>query len=90
VTIHLRFEPQSVSLEVKDDGKGFTQETCAGPQDGHFGLLGIRERAERLGGQAFITSAPGSGTTIRVEIPNQSSNGSSSSQLSEEVHEETT
>jgi signal transduction histidine kinase len=90
VTIHLRFEPQSVSLEVKDDGKGFTPDACAGPQDGHFGLLGIRERAERLGGQAFITSAPGSGSTIRVEIPNQNSNGSPASQLSEEVHEETT
>jgi signal transduction histidine kinase len=90
VAIQLRFEPHSVSLEVKDDGKGFAPETCAGPQDGHFGLLGIRERAERLGGQTFITSKPGSGTTIRAEIPNQRPNGAPSLQVSPEVHEETT
>jgi signal transduction histidine kinase len=90
VTIHLRYGAHSVTLEVKDDGKGFTPAACAGPQDGHFGLLGIRERAERLGGQASITSAPGSGTTICVEIPNQSSNDAPSLQSSaEEVHEET-
>jgi signal transduction histidine kinase len=90
VAIHLGYGPQSVSLEVKDNGRGFAPETCAGPQDGHFGLLGIRERAERLGGQAHITSAPGSGTTIRVEIPNQKSKGVPSLQPAAEVHEETT
>jgi signal transduction histidine kinase len=41
----------------------------AGPKDGHFGLLGITERTERLGGQVQITSAPGSGVSIKVEIP---------------------
>jgi signal transduction histidine kinase len=62
-------------LQVKDDGKGFAPETCAGPKDGHFGLLGIRERTERLGGQVWIVSAPGQGASVRVEISTDSPNG---------------
>ncbi len=69
MNLNLNFEPQKVVLQIKDDGKGFTPETCLGPKDGHFGLLGIRERVERMGGQVNITSAPNAGTTIRAEIP---------------------
>jgi len=69
VKLELEFAPQKVVLQVRDDGKGFSPETCVGPNEGHFGLLGIRERAERMGGSASITSAPGAGTCIRVEIP---------------------
>jgi signal transduction histidine kinase len=90
VAIQLRFEPAAVILEIKDNGRGFNPEACVGPQDGHFGLLGIRERAERLGGTASISSAPGSGTTVRVEIPNRNSNGSPSVPQTVQVHEETT
>jgi signal transduction histidine kinase len=69
VRIELAFNVQNVTLEVKDDGRGFNPENCVGPNDGHFGLLGISERAKRLGGQISITSAPDNGTTIRVEFP---------------------
>ncbi len=75
VKIELHFTPQQVILQIHDDGKGFDPETCTGPKDGHFGLLGIKERTERMGGQVQITSAPHSGTTIRVEIPAQPQNG---------------
>jgi signal transduction histidine kinase len=67
--IELVFGPQKVGLQITDNGKGFIPETRAGPKDGHFGLLGITERTERLGGQVQITSAPGSGVSIKVEIP---------------------
>ena len=87
VIVELQFSPQKVVLQIKDDGKGFIPETCAGPNEGHFGLLGIRERAERMGGQASITSAPGTGTCIRVEVPiNQ--NNSQPCQADMEKHEE--
>lgn len=69
ITIHLEFGPETIALEIKDDGTGFTPENCAGPNDGHFGLLGMAERTKRLGGQISITSAPGAGTTIRAELP---------------------
>jgi signal transduction histidine kinase len=53
----------TVRLEVCDDGRGATVAA-----DG-FGLIGLRERAERLGGTVDIESAPGGGTTLRVELP---------------------
>ena len=71
--IELGYHPQKVVLQITDNGKGFAPETCAGPKDGHFGLLGINERTERLGGQVRVTSSPDSGVTIKVEIPAQSS-----------------
>ena len=86
--IELEFTPQTVVLQIGDDGKGFNPEACAGPKDGHFGLLGIRERTERLGGTILITSSPGAGTCVRVEIPAHSSNGDPASEASDEDHEE--
>jgi signal transduction histidine kinase len=69
VHIRMEFAPGNIVLEIKDDGNGFTPENCAGPNEGHFGLLGMAERAKRLGGHVSITSAPGMGTVIRVELP---------------------
>ena len=53
----------TVRLEVCDDGRGM-----AVSGDG-FGLVGLRERAERLGGSVDVESAPGHGTTLRVAVP---------------------
>jgi signal transduction histidine kinase len=50
-------------LTVRDDGRG------AAALDGGFGLMGVRERAQGLGGRVAVESAPGSGTTLRVEVP---------------------
>ncbi len=68
-SIELEFDTDNVVLHIKDDGKGFVPENCVGPSDGHFGLLGMTERAKRLGGQVIISSVPGAGTTVRIEIP---------------------
>ena len=54
---------------VADDGRGFEMGTQAGPRQGHFGLAGMRERAERLGGTLEIDSAIGQGTTVRASVP---------------------
>ncbi len=53
----------TVRLQVCDDGRG-----TAAPGDG-FGLLGLRERAARLGGSVDVDSSPGRGTTLRVAVP---------------------
>lgn len=68
VNIQLEFEPRLVVLRIHDNGRGFVPEEAAGPDEGHFGLLGMSERVKRLGGQFSLISAPGAGTTIRVEI----------------------
>jgi signal transduction histidine kinase len=75
-------------LQITDDGKGFDPEACEGPNEGHFGLLGIRERAERMGGNAQINSSPGNGTCIRVEIPINQNNGQQFEQVVEKNEKE--
>ncbi len=67
--IELQYLPGATVLQIQDNGRGFAPEACAGPKDGHFGLLGIRERTERLGGSVAITSSPGNGACLRIEIP---------------------
>jgi signal transduction histidine kinase len=67
--IELEFDAQHVILQVKDDGKGFAPDDCVGPREGHFGLLGMAERAKRLGGEVVLSSALGAGATVRVVIP---------------------
>jgi signal transduction histidine kinase len=69
VIIALGFEPQRVTMQVQDNGIGFDLKTCAGPSNGHFGLLGMSERAKRIGGRFVPVSAPGRGTAVRVEVP---------------------
>jgi PAS domain S-box-containing protein len=56
-----------VSLEVSDDGKGIPPEAISDPRS--LGLLGIRERARRLGGTATVTGAPSRGTVVSVRVP---------------------
>jgi len=69
VKIILQFDRQQVSLQIEDDGVGFDQAKVAGPNEGHFGLLGMSERTIRIGGKFVLLTKPGSGTLVRVEIP---------------------
>jgi signal transduction histidine kinase len=54
-------------LEIRDNGRGITREQIAGPQS--LGLLGIRERAELLGGAVNIEGRAGEGTALTVTLP---------------------
>jgi signal transduction histidine kinase len=54
-------------LEVSDDGDGFEPEREAEP--GHFGLRGLDSLARDAGGRVHVRSAPGAGTTVRLEVP---------------------
>jgi signal transduction histidine kinase len=56
----------SVRAVIEDDGKGFRLRDV---REGAFGLTGMRERAQLLGGRLDVESAPGSGTTIVAELP---------------------
>jgi ligand-binding sensor domain-containing protein/signal transduction histidine kinase len=67
IEVGLNFDTRKVQLTVRDDGRGFDpREQIA---DGHFGLLGMRERAEQIGGALSIDSAPERGTQIAVDVP---------------------
>jgi signal transduction histidine kinase len=65
VAVRLLQDGSSIVLEVRDDGVGFDSAAL----DAGFGVRGMRERAERLGGRFSINSGPISGTVVRVEAP---------------------
>jgi signal transduction histidine kinase len=68
VAISLRFADGQVVLEITDDGAGFDPAAAEGPEAGHFGLQGMRERARKIGGSLAITSAPGAGTRLTISL----------------------
>jgi len=82
VTISLSKEFGWVVLSVQDDGIGFDNQAAQSNATGgmvleegwlipagHFGLIGIQERVAQFGGKFHITSRPGEGTTLQVELP---------------------
>lgn len=68
VAVTLERAGRALRLTVRDDGKGFTPVAGGGP-GGHWGLVVMRERLERLGGTLTVSSAPGQGTTVVAEAP---------------------
>jgi signal transduction histidine kinase len=69
IEIQLDFEPDRVTLSVRDDGRGFDDQRLPPPSSGHFGLFGMRERADKLQGELTIKSTVGQGTEIRLIVP---------------------
>jgi len=71
VTLRVRFSETDVSLVIQDDGSGFAVPDQPGElaHAGHFGLLGMRERAILLGGQLRVSSEPGRGTRVEAHLP---------------------
>lgn len=70
VTINILHFPTFVRMVIHDDGKSFdVNRALSTTSSKGLGLLGIRERVGMVGGTFSIHSAPGSGTTVRAEIP---------------------
>lgn len=69
ISVHLEKDGRFLLLRVKDDGQGFEPSGTMSLEDGHFGILGMRERAERLGGELTLASHPGGGTQVEVKVP---------------------
>ncbi|UQU61594.1 GAF domain-containing sensor histidine kinase [Couchioplanes caeruleus] len=65
VTVAVHAGERSVVLEVTDDGRGFDP----GTPSRQYGLASMRERARAAGGRLRVRSAPGAGTTVRLEVP---------------------
>jgi len=74
-TVTLNYSDTDVVVTVTDDGAGFdmTTTTASAEANGHFGLVGMRERAEAVGGRLRVTSTPGNGTLIEATIPYEAS-----------------
>jgi ligand-binding sensor domain-containing protein/signal transduction histidine kinase len=69
IFVNLVFGGQRVQLTVRDDGRGFDSQADGSGAAGHFGLIGMRERAEQIGGTLSIQSTEGSGTEVIADVP---------------------
>lgn len=69
--ITIRYAADGVSVRVSDDGRGFTMPTHLSDLglSHHYGLLGMQERSQYVGGHATVESAPGQGTIVEVSLP---------------------
>jgi len=67
VELSADFEEEHCVLRIKDNGRGFDPAAVAS-SDGHYGLIGIRERVERIGGKFSVHSRIGAGTELVIEV----------------------
>jgi PAS domain S-box-containing protein len=67
VEVTVSTDDDGATVVVRDDGVGFPTDAPRNPRS--YGILGVRERAYLLGGEAHVTSAPGRGTSIEVRLP---------------------
>ena len=68
VEVSLECTTNELQLRIRDDGRGFNPHGPDGSKDGHFGLVGIRERAKSIAGNLSLKSHPGQGTEILVSV----------------------
>ena len=69
VRIELENSNETVQITIKDNGRGFNLDELDDPPPGYHGLNIIKERAEGLGGSLDITTSPGEGTEVIVNLP---------------------
>jgi signal transduction histidine kinase len=74
ILVDLDYQPSTMTLSVKDNGRGFPSNKATVP--GHFGLTVMEERARKLGGTLRVQSSPGAGTEIFVKVPVESGTAS--------------
>jgi signal transduction histidine kinase len=69
IVLDLRYHPNELTLTVCDNGIGFHATDTTLPAKGHFGLQGMRERADQIGGTLNVESSPKSGTIVTLRVP---------------------
>ncbi len=68
IEVVLEHTPEGLRISVKDDGAGFSREN-GNVRPGHYGLIGMRERAAQIGAELDVASEPGRGTMVSVLLP---------------------
>jgi signal transduction histidine kinase/ligand-binding sensor domain-containing protein len=70
VDVAITYGDRQLGVQMRDDGVGIAPSVLAqGSKEGHFGLVGMRERAERIGGALSIDSSAGKGTDVILTLP---------------------
>jgi signal transduction histidine kinase len=71
IRVHLVRTADRVSLAIRDDGRGFDPAALSGDLASHLGIVGMRERVRARAGLFRLTSSPGTGTDIEIDLPVQ-------------------
>jgi ligand-binding sensor domain-containing protein/signal transduction histidine kinase len=71
IEVELRYAPKHLRLLVRDNGVGIDQSVIRAGRDGHWGLSGMRERAEEIGARLRLLSSPDAGTEIELSVPSR-------------------
>ena len=69
IEVEIRYDQDQLRLRFRDDGKGIDPKVLAGGQSGHFGIPGMRERAQRIGSWLEFWSEIGAGTEVQLTVP---------------------
>ena len=69
IEVTLESSPGLLVISIHDDGSGFSGDDAAAPGPGHYGLIGMKERASQIGAELEVVTKPGAGTTIAVSLP---------------------
>ncbi len=69
IVVSVEYRRRWLTVTVSDDGDGFDTSPGLPSGDGHYGIVGMRERAARLGGRLDVTSTPKRGATVTARIP---------------------
>lgn len=72
VALELSFNEMHCQVRITDDGSGFDPAALTS-SNGHYGLIGMRERVRRIGGTFDLKSQPGSGAEVTIRVPCESS-----------------
>ena len=71
IELELEYSPKHLRILVRDDGAGIDPEVLQSGRDGHWGLAGMRERAENIGARLKVWSRANAGTEVELVIPSQ-------------------
>jgi signal transduction histidine kinase len=77
IEVEITYSERLLRLRIRDDGKGVDPKLLDAGRDGHWGLPGMRERAEEIGAQLEIWSEVGAGTEVELRIPGSIAYGTS-------------
>ena len=69
IEVGVERDARRLRVLVRDDGRGIDAEVLRAGRDGHWGLSGMRERSERIGGRLRVWSRPGAGTEVELSVP---------------------
>src|SRR4029077_7792656 len=69
IEVELEYASNRMKVLVRDNGCGIKPEVLRSGRDGHWGLSGMRERAERIGAKLKVMSGPSAGTEVELSVP---------------------